>query len=313
MSTLPASVLSIDISKDHLDTDAWPSPWRRRLDNDASGLARIVAEAKRRQAFVIFEATSVYDRKLMAALEAAGLPYHRANPRKAREFARASGFLAKTDRVDAAMLAQYGRCVPLAAAEPVAPERQALRALIDRRDQLVALRKQEQTRLHQAASEAIGAEMATLIADITARIQAYEADIEAHLQAHPALAATARLLASAPGVGLVTAASLIAGLPELGRRCAGTIAALVGLAPLARDSGRWRGQRRIWGGRASIRRLLFLAAQHAARSNAFSAFARRLRDAGKPPKKVRIAVARKLLLALNAMVKDKRPFRNSPA
>ena len=106
MSTLPSSVLSIDISKDVLDTDAWPKPWRQRLSNDAQGIAAVVAEAKRREAFVVFEATSVYDRGLMAGLDTAGVAYHRANPRKARDFARSSGFLAKTDRMDAAMLAQ---------------------------------------------------------------------------------------------------------------------------------------------------------------------------------------------------------------
>jgi transposase len=313
MSTLPSSILSIDISKDHLDTDAWPKPWRQHLGNGSVGFARIVAEAKQREAFVVFEATSVYDRKLMVALEEAGVSYHRANPRKAREFARASGFLAKTDGVDAAMLAQYGRCVPLAVAEPVGPDRQALRALIDRRDQLVGMRKQEQTRLHQVDAVAIRAEMQAHITEISARIARYEAEIKAHLAAHPKLAGVAHLLASAPGVGLVTAASLIAFLPELGARCPKTIAALVGLAPLARDSGRFRGQRRIWGGRPAIRRLLFLAAQHAAKSKAFSAFAERLRQAGKPPKKVRIAVARKLLLALNAMLKENRPFKDAIA
>lgn len=313
MNTLASSILSIDISKDHLDTDAWPQRWRRRLANDADGIGRIVAEAKRQGAFVVFEATSVYDRKLMRTLEAAGVPYHRANPRKARDFARSSGFLAKTDRVDAAMLKEYGRAVDLRMAEPIAPERQALRPLLARRDQLVEMRKQETTRLQQIEDETIRAEMQALIDVLKARIADYEARIQAALAAHPELVHASRLLASAPGVGLVTAANLLAGLPELGRRCPKTIAALVGLAPLARDSGRFRGQRRIWGGRRNLRRLLFLAARHAANSPAFSAFAQRLRDAGKPPKKVRIAVARKLLLALNAMIKENRPFKEAIA
>lgn len=308
MSTLPSSILSIDISKDQLDTDAWPTAFRRRLGNDETGIALIVRAARRLKALVIFEATSVYDRRLMAALEAADIAYHRANPRKAREFAKAAGFLAKTDRVDAAMLAQYGRCVPLAVSEPVSAERKALRALIDRREQLVAMRKQERTRLQQVDDAAIRAEMQVHIAEIATRIAAYEGDIEAHLAAHPELAGVARLLTTAPGIGLVTAASLIALLPELGTRSTKAIAALVGVAPLARDSGRSRKNRRIWGGRRTIRALLFLAARHAAKSNAFSDFADRLRAAGKPPKTVRIAVARKLLLALNAMLKENRAF-----
>lgn len=308
MSTLPSSVLSIDISKDILDTDAWPKPWRRRVGNDSAGIGAILVEAKRRAAFVVFEATSVYDRSLMAGLDAAGIAYHRANPRKARDFARSSGFLAKTDRMDAAMLAQYGRSIALRPSEPVAPERQALRALIDRRDQLVTMRKQERTRRHQIADKTIGEEVSENIAHLTRQIARYEMRIRTHLKAHRELLRSVQLLSSAPGVALITAASLVAFLPELGRRSAKAISALVGVAPLARDSGRLRGQRRIWGGRRSVRSLLFLAARHAEKNAAFEPFARRLKDRGKALKKVRIAVARKLLIVLNAMIANDRPF-----
>jgi len=308
MSTLPSSVLSIDISKDVLDTDGWPKPWRHRLGNDAQGIAAIVAEARRRKAFVVFEATSVYDRPLMAALDSAGLAYHRANPRKARDFARSSGFLAKTDRIDTAMLAQYGRSVMLRPSEPVAPERQALRALIDRREQLVTMRKQERTRRHQIAEAAIREEVSENIAHLSRQIASYERKIKTHLKAHPELLKSVQLLSSAPGVALITAASLVAFLPELGRRSAKAISALVGVAPLARDSGRMRGQRRIWGGRRAVRSLLFLAARHAEKNPAFEPFAQRLKDKGKPAKKVRIAVARKLLIVLNSISQQQRPF-----
>jgi transposase len=308
MSTLPSSVLSIVISKDTLDTDAWPKPWRRRLGNDAQGVAAIVREGKRRKAFIVFEATSVYDRPLMAGLDTAKIAYHRANPRKARDFARSCGFLAKTDRLDAAMLAQYGRSVVLRPAEPVAPERQALRALIDRRDQLVTMRKQERTRHHQIADAAIRAEVSDNIAYLTRQAARYEAQIRALLKEHPQLQKSVQLLSSAPGVALITAASLVAFLPELGRRNAKAISALVGVAPLARDSGRWRGQRRIWGGRRAVRSLLFLAARHAEKNAAFAPFAQRLKDKGKPIKKIRIAVARKLLIVLNTIIANNRPF-----
>jgi transposase len=323
MSTLPSQVLSIDISKDHLDTSAWPKPWRRHLRNDAEGIARIVAEAKARGALVIFEATSVYDRKLIAALEAAELPYHRANPRKARDYARAAGFLAKlvlgpaegrtrgTDRVDGDMLASYAAHVPLPVAEPVPAERQALRALTDRRSQLVELRKAEQNRLQQISAPAIREEIATHIADLSQRIEAYEAQIGEAL-ADDRLARPSAHLVSAPGIGPITAASLIALLPELGRRSARTITALVGLAPFARESGRWRGQRRIRGGRPAVRRLLFLAARHAAQHPAFHAFAERLLAAGKTRRQMLVAVARKLLIALNAMLREDRPFQAKP-
>jgi transposase len=124
-----SQILAIDISKDHLDTDALPSPWRQRLTNDIDGIAAVVARARQTHAFVLFEATSVYDRRLTAALEAAQVPFHRANPRKAREFARAAGILAKTDRVDAAMLAQYAARLDLKAHVPLPESRKALRIL----------------------------------------------------------------------------------------------------------------------------------------------------------------------------------------
>jgi len=303
-----SEILAIDISKDHLDLDARPASWRRRLANDPAGIARIVARARQMQAFVIFEATSVYDRPLMAALEAAGVPFHRANPRKAREFARAAGFLAKTDRVDATMLAEYAACLAPAAHVPVAASRQALRALVDRRAQLVEMRKQEQTRLKQSDDAEIRAEMAAAVTEIGGRIAAYDARIKALLKADAELDQAARLLATSPGIATLTAATLLAHMPELGATSARTIAALAGLAPLARDSGRWRGQRRIWGGRRPVRRLLFLAARHAARAPRFLAFAARLQAAGKARKAILIAVARKLLVALNAMLKTAQPF-----
>ena len=312
MTNLPHQVLSIDISKDHLDTSAWPKPWRRHLPNSSVGIARIIDQAKARGAVVVFEATSIYDRPLMAALDEAGLPYHRANPRKAREYARAAGFLAKTDRVDSDMLASYAAHVPLALAEPVAPERQALRVLTDRRAQLVEMRKAEQVRVQQTSAAAVREEIETHLAELGARIAAYEAQIAAALK-QAALAEPAAHLISAPGVGLLTAATLLALLPELGRRSSRRIAALVGLAPLARDSGRRRGQRHIWGGRSGVRRLLFLAARHAARDAAFSGFAARLTAARKGRKLVLVAVARKLLVVLNAMLREQRGFRSVAA
>jgi transposase len=306
-----SQILAIDISKAHLDTDALPSPWRQRLNNDVDGIARVVAHARRGNAFVVFEATSVYDRRLMAALEAAQVPFHRANPRKAREFARASGILAKTDKVDAAMLAQYAARLDLKAHLPLPENRKALRILVDRRAQLVEMRKQELTRLKQTEHADVRAEMAAAIAEIAVRISVYDAKIKALLKTDPDLCKAADLLITGPGVAALTAATLLAYMPELGRTSAKTIAALAGLAPLARDSGRWRGQRRIWGGRRPVRRLLFLAARHAAKSARFKGFADRLRQAGKAPKAVLIAVARKLLVALNAMLKAQMPFASA--
>jgi transposase len=307
MSILPASILSIDISKDFLDTQGLPQNWRRRLGNDPEGIAIILAEAKKRQAMVIFEATSIYDRGLIQALDATSHPYHRANPRKARDYAKAAGFLAKTDRVDADMLAHYAAHVPLPFTEPVPERQQKLRGLIDRRHQLVEMRKAEEIRLKQAHDAAIIAEMKDHIAGLTRMIENYDVRIADMLE-ESQLTEPGNHLQTAPGIGPLTAATLLAFLPELGRRSAKTIAALAGLAPLARESGRFRGKRRIYGGRPAVRRLLFLAARHAAKHPAFQHFAKRLEAAGKAKKLIRIAIARKLLIALNAMVRENRPF-----
>lgn len=307
MSNLPLSILSIDISKDAFDTQAWPKAWRRRLPNSAQGVASIVTEAQRRQATVIFEATSIYDRALIRALDEARLPYHRANPRKARDYARSAGFLAKTDCVDADMLTHYAAHVPLPLTEPISQDSQELRTALGRRHQLVEMRKAEEIRLKQADAPAIAAEIEEHILSLQRKITIYDAKM-AELLEKPSLAGPAHHLKSAPGIGQITAAALLALLPELGRRSAKTIAALAGLAPLARESGRFRGRRRIYGGRPGVRRLLFLAARHAARHRAFQDFAQRLEAAGKPKKLILIAVARKLLITLNAMLKENRPF-----
>lgn len=312
MTSVAQAILAIDIAKDHLDVSTLPDRRRWRCANDGAGIAGLVQAARRRAALVVFEATSVYDRALIQALDAAGLPYHRANPRKARQFARAAGFLAKTDRVDADMLAAYATSVPLPLAEPVPPERQALRRLADRRDQLVALRHAERVRRQQIAEPEIQAELDDHIADLTRRIQDYEARIDRAMR-HERLAPLKQWLVSAPGIAALTSAGLLAGLPELGARSAKTITALVGLAPLARDSGKLRGRRTIWGGRPRVRRLLFLAARHAMKNPAFKPFADRLIAAGKPRKVILVAVARKLLVVLNTMLKEQRPFKPADA
>jgi transposase len=312
MSSLPLSILSIDISKDSFDTQAWPQGWRRRLPNSEQGVARIVAEARKREATVIFEATSIYDRRLMRALDEAKLPYHRANPRKARDYARSAGFLAKTDRVDADMLTHYAAHVPLPLTEPVSQAQQELRTLLDRRHQLVEMRKAEEIRLKQVEAPAIAAEIEEHILILQGKIADYDAKVAELLQ-EPRLAGPARHLKSAPGIGTITAASLLALLPELGRRSAKSIAALAGLAPLARESGRFRGKRRIYGGRPAVRRFLFLSARHAAKHQDFQDFVKRLEAAGKAKKLILIAVARKLLIALNAMMKENRPFQDAIA
>jgi transposase len=177
MNNLPLSILSIDISKDSFDTQAWPKSWGKRLRNNVDGVAAIVTEARKREAIVVFEATSIYDRALIQALDRASLPYHRANPRKARDYARSAGFLAKTDCVDATMLAHYAAHVPLPLTEPIPEMQQELRALLDRRHQLVEMRKAEEIRLQQTDESPIAAEIKEHIRSLELKIETYDANI----------------------------------------------------------------------------------------------------------------------------------------
>ena len=310
--TLAPSVLGIDISSSQLDSFAHPLGQGRGYPNSGVGIDRLVARAAELKAFVVLEATAPYDQALIRALERAGLPFHRANPKKARDFARAAGFLAKTDRVDARMLAAYGAALPLKLTRPVPAEELELQGLTARRDQLVEMRKQERTRLAAAPAPLLADSIRAVIAALDAQIRQMDRAIAALIQKSPALAEEAAILRSAPGVGPVTAAILIAGLPELGALSRRAVAALAGLAPLSCDSGALKGKRRIFGGRKRVRNALYMAAISAIRTGPYQASYARLRTAGKSFKQAIIAIARKLLVALNAAIRDHTPFNAQP-
>jgi transposase len=280
-----------------------------RFANTAPGIAALLAFAGPLGGFCVLEATGRYDAALVKALHAAGLAFHRANPRKARQFAQAAGFLAKTDRVDARMLAAYGAGVALRAADAVAPEREDLKLMVGRRDQLVDLRKIERTRLAEAAADWLAASFRQVIAGLDGQIAAIESRIKQLLAETPVLASQQAILCSAPGVGPVATSVLLALLPELGQRNRRAISALAGLAPLAFESGTMRGQRHIWGGRKRVRDALYMAALTACRSGPFKPIYQALRAKGKPAKLAIIAIARQLLVALNAAIRDQKPFR----
>jgi transposase len=226
-----------------------------------------------------------------------------------RDFARAAGYLAKTDAVDARMLAAMGRAIALRPAEPIDPQREELNALARQRDRFVELRAEEKTRLPQATARAVRTAIETHIAWLDQQTRDLEAALETLIDATPDLRQTKRLLQTAPGVGPVTAAILIAQMPELGHRSPKAIAALAGLAPINNDSGDKRGRRSIKGGRRRVRRALYMAALSAIRAvprfaQAYAALAQRAAS-----KKVAlIAIARKLLVALNAMLAKQQPF-----
>ncbi len=250
---------------------------------------------------MIFEATGGYDRALREALEAADVPFSRLNPRQARDFARASGLLAKTDRVDARMLAEFGRRMqpPRTAATPAI--RKQLQALASRRRQLVEARKEEATRLAQTADPLVRADIRAMITILARHIRDFEARIAALVASDPDLAQVARRMQGVPGIGPIVAATLIAELPELGRLSRQEIAKLVGVAPLNKDSGQLQGKRRIYGGRTDVRIALYMSTLTAVRwEPALREHYQQLRARGKVAKVALVACMRKLLGILNA-------------
>jgi transposase len=303
---IPPDVVGIDVAKHHLDVfDGATAKPARLLNQPAAIEAWLKSLGEGR--LLIFEATGVYDAALRQALVAAKVAFARVNPTAARSFAKAAGFLAKTDQVDARMLAAMGAALRPKPAEPAPDER--LAQLHKRRDQLVAHRKQERTRRRETQSAELLAGLERHLAFLDIEIDAIDAQIAALIAAEPALTRDRALLVSMPGVGPAVSACLLALLPELGKRSPKTIAALVGLAPINQDSGLKRGQRAIRGGRKRVRDALYMAAVGAVRTKSrFRTHYQRLRNAGKPAKLALIAIARKLVTVANAILRDQLPF-----
>ncbi len=300
--------IGVDVSMDWLDIHH-PSHADQQIANGGRELTIFARRSAREGAWVIFEATGGYDRMLCQALERAGAQFSRVNPARARDFARAIGMIGKTDQVDARMLALMGERLRPAPTEPVPAARRALQAQATRRRQLVETRKQEATRLKQTADATARADIRSHIAFLDRHVARVEARIAELVAEDEAFAGIERRLRTAPGIGPVVAAILIAELPELGHLDRRGIAALVGLAPVARDSGKRNPPRAIAGGRPVLRSMLYLAALQASRRHPmFMAFRARLQDQGKPTKVAIIAVARKLLTILNAMLRSHTDF-----
>jgi transposase len=307
--TIHPDVVGIDVSKHHLDVFDAARGRGERLANTAEAIAALIQRLARPDRLTVFEATGDYDLLLRRALEAAGSPYVRVNPTRARDFARAAGFLAKTDAVDARMLAALGTALRPAPATPSDPARERLAQLHKRRDQLVAMRKQERTRRAEASDPDLIDDLDDHLVWLDRTVARFDKDIAAFVAQQPALDQASRLIRSIPGVGPVTAATLLALVPELGLRSPKALAALAGLAPFNHDSGKLRGTRAIRGGRKRVRDALYMAAVAACRSQSrFKTSYKALRDAGKPPKLAFIAIARKLLITANAVIRDQQPF-----
>lgn len=302
-------IIGIDVSKAHFDIFDAESGRTERLPN-SSEAARSLAKRlqSRDQAFAIFEATGHYDRHLRQAFTQAGIAYARVNPSRARDFARAAGFLAKTDAVDARMLTAMGQALAPAASSAPDRSREKLASLHKRRDQLVAIRAAERVRLSETPDLCDSLE--SHIAWLNVEIARLDALIAAAIAMNAALAEEARLLRSAPGIGPVAATTLLALMPELGSLSPKTVAALAGLAPFNADSGQFRGLRRISGGRRRVREALYMAAVTAVRSaSRFKRLYEEMRRKGKPAKLALIAIARRIIVTLNAMMRDKTAFQ----
>lgn len=299
----------IDVSKDHLDVHLRPTGEALRLGNDEPGIARVVARlAAAGPALVVLEATGGYEHPVAAALAAAGLPVAVVNPRQVRQFAGAAGRSAKTDALDAAALAHFAEAIRPPARPLPDADTAALAALVARRRPLIDMRTAERNRLGTAAG-AVARDIRDHIAWLDRRLDRADRDLAAAAEASPVWRATDDLLRSAPGVGPVVSRTLLTELPELGGLSGRRIAAPVGVAPVARDSGRHRGERSIAGGRAGVRSALYMAILSAARYNpAVRTFYARLRAAGKAIKVAQVAAMRKLLVILNAMVRDNKPW-----
>lgn len=302
--TIHRLTLGIDVSGAHFDAFAHPINQARRLTNTPAGTKALVNWARELGAFVVLEATAPWDQALVRALEANGASFHRANPKRARDFARAAGLLAKTDAVDARMLALYGASLSLRPTEPIAPSRLELQGLVVRRDQLVEMRKAERVRLKTALDDVVIDSLKAVVAVLDDQIKALEQRIGRTVEAHADLARDAAVMRQVPGVGPVAASVLLAAMPELGRLDRRAVASLAGLAPIARDSGLMRGRRCVQGGRKRVRDALYMAALAAVRTGPWKTAFLAMKSAGKPPKLALIAIARKLLVALNAAIRD---------
>jgi transposase len=302
--------VGIDVSKDQLDIAVRPDGDTWSMPNDASGITEVVQRlAQLHPKLVVLEATGGLQLPVAAALASAGLPLAMVNPRQVRDFARATGRLAKTDRLDAQVLAHFAEAVrPTPYPLPDA-ETQELTALLTRRHQVVEMLTAEKNRRRATRSEAVRQRVQDHIHWLEQELADLDDDLERTLRESPLWREKDNLLRSVPGIGRVVSITLLADLPELGTLSRHQIAALVGVAPLNRDSGRFRGKRMVWGGRARVRAALYMAALTASRYNPIiKAFYHRLCSAGKARKVALTACMRKLLIILNSMVKHQQTW-----
>jgi transposase len=302
--------VGIDVSKDALDVALSPESKPFRVDNNRSGIQKLLAKLPTPGTCLItLEGSGGYERLVIAELLDRGHHVALVNPRQVRDFARGMGILAKTDALDATVLALFGQVAnPRCLEKPTGPQVE-LQQLVERRRQLIDLRTAELNRLHQASSKVTKRSIQAVLRVLEKQIDDLEAEIANLVDKHEDWKQKAEIITSVPGVGPVTAMVILADLPELGQLSREAIAALVGLAPFNHDSGKLQGQRAIWGGRADVRTTLYMAALSGIGCNqTLKSFYKRLSDAGKPFKKAITACMRKLLVILNTMLKTNTPW-----
>jgi transposase len=311
-----ADVGGVDVSLDHLDVGIWPGGQTFGDSNDGPGrkrLAQRLAELKVR--LVVMESTGRMEVPLALELDEHHVPYRIVNARQVRDFARAAGRLAKTDKIDALVLAHFGEAMRIAPKALPDAGRRALKALVMRRAQLVESKVAEENRLRGETNPDVSKSLDKSIAWLRREIATLDAKLDRTIKGNPEFAALSETVLSVPGVGPQTTRMLAAALPELGSLTRQQIAALVGIAPLNRDSGKHHGKRSCWGGRAEVRCALYMATLSGVKHNpALKAMYERLLAKGKLAKVALVACMRKLLTILNAMVRDGAPWRQtSPA
>lgn len=303
-------IVGVDVAKARLDVFVSHGERTLEFGNDEAGIEALRrALTSCRPSRIVVEATGGLERAMVATLLAAGLPVSVVNPRQVRDFAKASGRLAKTDRLDARVLAAFGAALAPAVRPLPDAQAQALGDQLTRRRQLVSALAMEKTRLAQARDVVVRKSLRAHIRFLEKQLTDSEQGLRRAIESSPAWLAKCELLTAVSGVGEHTAFTLIACLPELGTLDRKAIAALVGVAPFNRDSGTLRGRRTVWGGRAPVRRVLYMAVLSAVRYNPLiRVFYERLIAAGKPKKVALVACMRKLLTILNAMLRDGTPF-----
>jgi len=297
-------VVGVDVSKARLDVCVLPEGVTSSHANDEAGIVQLVESLKQaKPGLVVMEATGGYETEAAMAISAASIRLAVVNPRQVRDFAKASGFLAKTDAIDARVIAQFGVAIAPQVTAMRDEDAQELQAMMVRRGQLIAMRTQEKNRLALAFGT-MRKPIKEHIAWLDQAIDGLDIDLTHKLRTSPAWKAKEDLLRSFKGIGPVNARTMLADLPELGNLNRKKIAALVGVAPFNCDSGTFRGQRHIWGGRARVRTALYMAAISAIRTNpVIKAFYEHLTASGKPRKVAIVACMRKMLTILNAMAK----------